>query len=70
MSWNPTHVTIKVPLMRKTTGNHLKKSVSLERTQSPVSGFCNARNRVCSAVMLGKGHGGQYKANIMEERRK
>ena len=27
-------------------------STSLEKTQSPVSGFCNARNRVCNAVFL------------------
>ena len=33
---------------RKATGNHLIKSTSLEKTQSPVSGFCHARNRVCN----------------------
>ena len=30
-------------------GNHLMDSTSLEKTQSPVSAFCYARNRVCNA---------------------
>ena len=27
-------------------------SISLEKTQSPVSGFCHSRNRVCNADMM------------------
>ena len=45
-------VTFKAPLVRKATGNHLVNSSSLEEIQSPVSGFCYARNRVCEAVVL------------------
>ena len=41
---------LKTPLARKATGNHLMRSTSLGKTQSPVSGFCYARNRVCNAV--------------------
>ena len=44
----PPCVTFQTPLVRKATGNHLMNSTSLERTQSPVSGFCYARNRVWS----------------------
>ena len=40
----------KTPLVGKATGNHLIKFTFLEKTQSPVSGFCYARNRVCNAV--------------------
>ena len=32
-------VTIKTSLVKKATENHLIKSTSLEKTQSPVSGF-------------------------------
>ena len=35
---------LKTPLVRKVMGNHLIKSTSLEKTQSPVSGFCYAQN--------------------------
>ena len=31
-------------------GNQLMNSISLEKAQSPGSGFCYARNRVCSAT--------------------
>ena len=48
----PARVTIKAPLVRKATGNHLVKSTSLEKTRSPVSGFCYGRNRVCNTVLL------------------
>ena len=51
MSPNPTLVTIKMPLAREAMGNHLMKSTSLEKTRSPVSGFCYAQNRVCNAVI-------------------
>ena len=40
----PPFVTVKMPLVRKVTGNHLIKSTSLEKTQNPVSGFCYAQN--------------------------
>ena len=36
-------------LVRKATGKHLMNSTSLGKTQSPVSGFCYAQNRVCNA---------------------
>ena len=49
VSWIPPYVTFKAPLVKKTTGNHLMNSTSLEKTHSPVSGFCYARNRVCNA---------------------
>ena len=45
----PPCVTFKTPLVRKAMGNHLMNSTSLEKTQSLVSGFCYARNRVCNA---------------------
>ena len=48
----PANVTVKRPLVRKAKGNHLTNSTSLETAQSPVSGFCYARNRVCKAVRL------------------
>ena len=34
VSSNPTRVTIKAPLMRKATGNHLIESTFLEKTQT------------------------------------
>ena len=46
----PPCVTLKAPFMRKATENHIMNSTSLEKTQSPVSGFCYARNRVCNAL--------------------
>ena len=52
----PPCVTFETPLARKATGNHLMNSTSVEKTQSPVSGFCYARNRVCDAVNLNKTH--------------
>ena len=50
MSSNPVGVTLKTQFMRKATGNHLKKSTSLEKNPSPVSGFCCAQNQVYDAV--------------------
>ena len=41
-SSNPTRATIKTPLVRNATGNHLIKSTSLENTKMPTSGFCYA----------------------------
>ena len=38
----PPSVTFKMSLVRKATGNHFMNSISLEKTQSPVSGFCYA----------------------------
>ena len=46
----PTCVTFKMSVARKAKGNHLMNSTSLEKTQSPDSGFCYARNRVCNAA--------------------
>ena len=37
LSSNPARVTIKIPLARKATVNHLIKSTFLEETQSPLS---------------------------------
>ena len=48
----PPCVTIKSPFVRKGMGDHLIKSSSLEKSQSPVSGFCYARNRVCDVVFM------------------
>ena len=48
----PPCVTMKTPSVRKATGDQLIKSYSLEATQSPVTGFFYARNRVCDAVFL------------------
>ena len=48
----PPCVTFKTPLVRKASGNHLMNSTSLENTQSAISGFCYARNRVCNAVLF------------------
>ena len=50
-SSNHTRVTIETRLARKATGNHLMNSTSLEKLQIPASGFCDARNRACDAVM-------------------
>ena len=47
VSSSPVGVTIKMPLVRKLTGYHFIKPTSLEKTLSPVSSFCFARNRVC-----------------------
>ena len=46
MLWN----SMKILLLWKATETHLMNSISLARIQSPVSGFCYARNRVCNAV--------------------
>ena len=46
----PSCVTFKTPLVKKAMGDHLMNSTSLEKIQSPVSGFCYDRNRVCSAL--------------------
>ena len=48
-SSNRARVTMKTPSVRKATGNHLMNSTSLEKTQSPVSGWCYAQNRVWDA---------------------
>ena len=40
----PPCVTFKTPLARKSTGNRLMNSTSLETTQSAVAGFSYARN--------------------------
>ena len=48
----PPCIAFKTLLVGKATGNHLINSTSLEKTQSPVSGFCYARNRVCNAAFL------------------
>ena len=37
---NPARVIIRAPLAKKATRNHLIRSTSLEKTHSPVSGFC------------------------------
>ena len=42
----------KTPLVRIAMRNHLVRSTSLESTQSPVSGFCYARNRVFDGVLI------------------
>ena len=42
----------KNTISEKGKGNHLINSTSLRKAQSPVSGFCHARNRVCGAVLL------------------
>ena len=39
VSSNPARVTIKTPLARNATGNHLTKSTSLEKHQRTSSGF-------------------------------
>ena len=49
VSSNPTRVTNETPLVRKAMGNHVIKSTSVEKAQSPVSGFYCSRNRVCDA---------------------
>ena len=43
-------VVFKTPLVRTATGNHLMNSTSLEKSQSPVSGFCYGRDGVCNAA--------------------
>ena len=48
----PPCVTFKTPFVRKATGNHLIKLTSQENTQSAVSGFCYARNRICDVVFF------------------
>ena len=52
MSLNSTCVPIKISLVWKATGNHFFNSISLEKTQSPVSVLCYAPNRVCNAVLV------------------
>ena len=47
----------KIPLGKKATGNHLVKSTSLEKAQSPVSGFCYPQNRVCQTLLVRKALG-------------
>ena len=46
--------TIKTQFVRKATGSHIIKSTSLEKTRSPVSAFCYARNQVSSNAGLGR----------------
>ena len=56
----PSCVTYKTQLARKATVNHLKFT-SLEKTQSPVSGFCYARNRMCQIPLARKATGNHLK---------
>ena len=46
VSSNAACLPIKTPLLKKVTGNHLKKPSFLAETQSSVSGFCYAKNRI------------------------
>ena len=48
----PQCVTFKMPLARKGTGNQLMNSTSLEKTQSPVFGFCYARNGAGNVAVM------------------
>ena len=43
----PPCVTLKNVIGEEGDGNHLMNSTSLEKSQSPVSGFYDARNREC-----------------------
>ena len=45
----PAHVTIKTPLARKATRNYFINPTFLQKTNSPVSGFCYPRNGICDA---------------------
>ena len=49
---NSQFVLVKAPLVRKATRNYLINPTSLEKSQSPVSGFYYARNGICNAVQL------------------
>ena len=49
---NSPCVTIKTALVRKAMGNHLIKLAFLEKAQSPVSGFCYARDRIRNAIPI------------------
>ena len=69
----PSCVTIEMSLARKVMESHLIKSTSLENTQTPVSGFCYARNRVRNVLVLYAGvedatalHCEQIKLNTTE----
>ena len=42
VSSNPARVTMETPLAREEIENHLIMSISLEKTQTPVSAFCQA----------------------------
>ena len=53
---HPARVPMKIPLARKEMENHLISPTSLDEIQSPVSGFCYARNRVCNAVSVCNGY--------------
>ena len=44
----------KILRVRKARGSHIIKSISLEKTQRSVSGFCYARNRVCGTVYFNR----------------
>ena len=55
VSFTPGSVTMKTPLVMNTTGSYLIVSISLEKTQSPVSGFFYAQNRVCNAACIDSG---------------
>ena len=44
---------LKNAIGEEAIGSHLMTSTSLEKTQSPVSGFCSTRNRVCNAAEIG-----------------
>ena len=47
MLWN----SMKMILLMKATGNYPMNSTSLEKTQSPVSGFCYAQNQGCYGIL-------------------
>ena len=68
----PSCVTFKTPLVKKAMGDHLMNSTSLEKIQSPVSGFCYDRNRVCSerTFLQTCFEGKQEVAKSFENRRK
>ena len=54
LSLNPARFAIKVPMVRKATGNHLVKPTSLGETQSPV--FYSALLKIEHAMQLLKGN--------------
>ena len=66
VSSNPARVTMKTPLARKTTGNHLIKPTALEKIQSPVSGLCYGRNQTHQTInILEKLNGMEKVCNVL-----
>ena len=57
--------TMKTPLVRKATGNHPVKSISLETTHSPVSGFCYVPNWAYDAAFYSMVEQGHSKAFLL-----